>query len=382
VAVASWLQRGDGDGFCVATFDEGRLLRRSGIERPILILYPIPPDLAPDAANLRLAVTVADERLFERTCAAIESTRTALPPDPPLELHLEVETGLGRGGIAVAEVARVVDRIRSLPGVVLGGVWSHLAAPSDRPLSVAASARFDAATAQIAALGGVMPARHLAATGAVLGGTVPLHDRVRLGLGLYGLIPDRLELAGAWRAVGEALAPVMSIHARPVRVLELPAGHGVSYGPSFVTERPSRIATLPLGYGDGWPRILSGRSWALVRGRRVPLVGTVAMDALMADVTDMPGPPVTVDDEFVLLGRQAGPDAGSAVAEIAVADLALARTTISWEVVAQMAQRMTRVYHAAAVPVGVRTLTEEIYLWSPASSSGTGISATWRSTRS
>ena len=101
-----------------------------------------------------------------------------------------------------------------------------------------------------------------------------------------------------------ALRPVLSLRARPVRVADLPAGHGVSYGPTWRAARPSRIATLPLGYGDGWPRSLSNRAQALVRGVRVPVVGNVAMDATMIDVTDVPGPPVDADDEVVLLGRQ------------------------------------------------------------------------------
>jgi alanine racemase len=136
-----------------------------------------------------------------------------------------------------------------------------------------------------------------------------------------------------------------------VRVAELPAGAGVSYGPTFRTARPSRIATLPLGYGDGWSRGLSNRASAIVRGRRVPLVGNVAMDAVMADVTDVLGPPVDAHDEFVLLGT-------SGTERITAAELAQARTTISWEVVTGMSRRLPRVYHAAAGPVGLRTLTE------------------------
>jgi hypothetical protein len=137
----------------------------------------------------------------------------------------------------------------------------------------------------------------------------------------------------------------MALYARPVRVR--PAGGlGISYGPTFRTTRPSRIATLPLGYGDGWSRLLSNRAAAIVRGIRVPLVGNVAMDAIMADVTDVPGPPVTVADEFVLLGR-------SGDERITVADLALVRTTNSWEVVTGMARMATLVYHAAAGPVGL-----------------------------
>ena len=143
----------------------------------------------------------------------------------------------------------------------------------------------------------------------------------------------------------------MALFARPVRVADLPAGSGISYGPTFRTARPSRIATLPLGYGDGWSRAHSNRASALVRGVRVPLVGNVAMDAVMADVTDVPGPPVDADDEFVLLGS-------SGDERISVADLAQERTTISWEIVTAMSRRLPRVYHAVPGPVGLRTLTE------------------------
>ena len=145
--------------------------------------------------------------------------------------------------------------------------------------------------------------------------------------------------------------PVMSLVARAVRVADLPAGTGISYGPTFRTARPSRIATLPLGYGDGWSRALSNRAGALVRGLRVPLVGNVAMDAVMVDVTDVPGPPVDLGDEFVLIGR-------SGDERITVEELARRRTTNTWEVVTAMSRRLPRVYHAAAGPVGLRTLTE------------------------
>ena len=144
----------------------------------------------------------------------------------------------------------------------------------------------------------------------------------------------------------------MSLHARPVRVADLPAGWGISYGPTFRTARPSRIATLPLGYGDGWSRALSNRAEALVRGRRVPLVGNVAMDAVMADVTDVPGPPVD-RRRRVRADRASREPNGS--------------RSRSWRTSAprtrgksspRMARRLPRVYHAAAGPVGLRTLTE------------------------
>jgi alanine racemase len=135
-----------------------------------------------------------------------------------------------------------------------------------------------------------------------------------------------------------------------VRVEDAPAGTAVSYGGAWVARRPSRIATLPVGYGDGFVRAYGDRSGALVRGRRVPIVGVIAMDATMVDVTDVPG--VSEDDDFVLLGPQ-GDD------EITAAELATARATIVWEVLASMARRLPRVYHAAARAVRVRTLEED-----------------------
>jgi alanine racemase len=171
--------------------------------------------------------------------------------------------------------------------------------------------------------------------------------------------------------VAARLRPLMALKARPVRVADLPAGHGISYGPTFVTARPSRIATLPIGYGDGWPRSLSNRAEALVRGRRVPLVGNVAMDAVMFDVTDVPGPPIGVTDEFVLIGRQ-----GSE--RIDVLDVARTRNTNTWEVVTTSSRRLPRVYHASSGPVGIRTLVSVEDPWLE-SNSGTETSASSKS---
>jgi alanine racemase len=196
-------------------------------------------------------------------------------------------------------------------------------------------------------------------------------DAIRPWLSIYGLVPDGLRPPRATADAAARLRPAMALVARPVRVAVLPAGHGVSYGPSFVTARPSRIATLPLGYGDGWRRVLSDRSEALVRGVRVPLVGRVAMDAVMADVTDVPGPPITTDDEAVLLGSQ-GPES------ITAAELAGTADTISYEVVTGMSRRVPRVYHAAGSVLGIRTLAGGRSEWR-ASSSGTATSAISRS---
>ncbi len=371
VPVAEALERAGADGFSVATFDEAVELRGGGIKAPILVLYPAPAEFAGEAARLRVALTVGDERLLRRLLERVAAGHVGRRR--PLAIQLEVETGLGRGGLDPGRVVSAARRLRATPGVRLEGAWSHLAAPEDGPRTRAQTDRFERAVAALVQGGIRLPIRHLAASGGLLA-AVPPFEAVRPGLAIYGLVPDGFGRAEAQRGLGAALRPVMALRARPVRVAELPAGWGISYGPSFETRRPSRIATLPLGYGDGWSRALSNLAEAIVRGVRVPLVGTVAMDAVTADVTDVPGPPVTVDEEFTLLGEQDGE-------RIEAVDLARSRNTISWEVVTAMSRRLPRVYHAAAGPLGMRTLSTGKDRWLR-SSSGTATSARSRSTRS
>jgi alanine racemase len=354
VPVAQALAAGGADGFCVAAFDEALQLRDAAIELPILVLFPIPAGLIPQAAELGIAVTVGDGRLLRELVGDSGAAAGALGRRgggadlPALNVHLEVETGLGRGGFEVADVAPAASRVAAAPGVRLAGLWTHLQAAEDAEITALQLRRFDAAADAVRAAGVPLPPRHAAASGGLLLGNVASLDAVRPGLAIYGLLPDELA-AAALPPSATRLRPVLSLLARPVRVADLPAGWGISYGPTFRTARPSRIATLPLGYGDGWPRSLSNRASALARGRRVPLVGNVAMDAVMADVTDVPWPPITVDDEFVLIGAQGD-------AAIPVAEVASLRATNAWEVVTTMAARLPRVYHAPSGPRAIRTL--------------------------
>ena len=347
IPIARSLEAAGADGFCVAALDEGVALRGAGITRPILVLYPIPPALAGTARDSGLGVTAGDAAMLAGLLAALDG---AASPDQ-LAVHLEVETGLGRGGFAGEALTDAAGQIERAPAARLASLWTHLQAPEDGPRTARQLGRFEAAADAVGAAGVGLPPRHVAASAGLLLDGVASLDGARPGLSVYGLLPDELLGAGPVRAkpAGTRLRPILSLHARPVRVAELPEEWGVGYGPTFTTSRPSRIATLPLGYGDGWPRSLSNRAEALVRGIRVPLVGNVAMDAVMADVTDVSGPAVTTDDEFVLIGEQAG-------ARITVADLAAARGTNSWEVVTNLAVRLPRVYHAASVPRETRTL--------------------------
>ncbi len=349
--VARALVDAGADGLCVATLDEALALRRARIRVPILVLYPIPPPWAPEAARRGIAISAGDPGLLAATLSALRSARR--PGSRRLRIELEVETGLGRGGFAPDALLAAAEVIRGSGDAVASGLWTHLQAPEDRARTAGQLDRFEAAAAALRAAGIRLPARHANASVGLLTAAdgLAVYDGVRPGLAIYGLAPEEVHADARRARPASGLRPVLSLLARPVRVADLPAGWGISYGPTFVTERPSRIATLPLGYGDGWPRSLSNWASALVRGRLVPLVGNVAMDAVMADVTDVPGPPVTTADVFTLIGRQGD-------RSITVADLAQARTTNSWEVVTAMSARLPRVYYARPGPMGLRTLTE------------------------
>jgi alanine racemase len=336
------------DALCVATLDEALAVAGAGVGVPVLLLYEPPPDGFAVAAAAGVEVTVASEATVERVAAL---GRQAVR----LRVHLEVDTGLRRAGVLPERIAAAAARLTRAPGVALVGLWTHLASAHDAAASREQAERFARACASLAdglADGVARPVvRHISATGGLLAASAPQLDMVRIGLALYGLLPEALPIAPAAHDAAQALRPAMSLHARPLRLAQVAPGEGVGYGSRWRAARPSRVATLPLGYGDGWSYGSAGRTFALVRGRRVPLVGSVAMDAVAADVTDVPG--VTAGDEFVLLGAQGG-------AQIGALELAQQRTTIPWEVVTSMASRLPRVYHAAGKVLSVRTLAGEV----------------------
>lgn len=337
VAARSFRQAG-ADGLCVAALEEAHAIRAARIGGPVLVLYPVPAAQVHAAARAGFEISVSTvhdaEALAEAWLAGPGGTAS-------LRVHLEVETGLTRMGVAPDDVPVALARL-ALPGIRVAAVWSHLATPEQGRITSAQEARLVTALVAARRADPRITTSHLAATGGLLTGRGDAGMLVRPGLIAYGVTP-------AGFAVPAGLRPAMRLKAQAMRVVEVPVGTAVGYGGRWVAARPSRIATLPVGYGDGVPRSMSGAPM-LVRGRRVPIVGVVAMDALMVDVTDVPD--VTLDDEFVLLGPQGG-DA------ISVLDLAQSRTTIPWEVLTSMARRPTRVYDAAVGLEGVRTLAGE-----------------------
>jgi alanine racemase len=322
VAVARTLVADGVERLGVATVDEGIALRDAGIWVPILVLWAIG---APEVEALRAAnleAIVADARSVELLASKPGSGR--------IGVHLKVDTGLGRQGADPDEALASAVAIANHPGLELVGTMSHLAVPGEDDAHTEVQLLRLARVLDAMRSAGIDPGIvHVSATGGILSGAAAAADAVRPGLALYGMAPS-------WAAGREPeLWPVLSLKAKPVRLFELKAGEGIGYGLRFRAPRDTRIATLAIGYGDGWPRLHANNGFALVRGRRAPIVGAVSMDGLTVDIGAIAG--VTYDDEFVLIGEQEG-------ARITADEVAAERRTINYEVTTALRDRLPRLH--------------------------------------
>ncbi len=320
------------EALCVATLDEAITLR-SAVGARIIMLYPVPHPAVPEALEYDIELPVM-------AMADLDAIRGAARADrPPARVHIGVETGMGRGGLQPEAVVAVAAQAQADPAVELAGLWSHLHSPEDPPTSDGQLLRFDVATTALREARIPVPPRHSAASGGIFTGDEPALDLVRPGIASYGVLDEGLPVAPDALEAARGLRPAMSLKARPIAFSEVPEGGTVGYGGTWRAHRTTRIAVLPVGYGDGYLRSSQPGAEVLVRGRRVPLVGRISMDAVTVDVTDLPG--LDYDEEFVLLGAQ-GED------RISAGELARRRNTIAWEVLTSMAQRLARVYHPSA----------------------------------
>lgn len=288
-AGATWL--------AVAVVDEGVALRRAGIAAPILVLGWSAPD--EHATALRHDLTLAVGSL--QMAATLASTARSL--GVTARIHVKVDTGLSRFGVPAARAGDEITAIAALPGLALDGVYTHFVASEDADKGSARVqlALFMGVLDALAARGVRVPIRHAANSGAILDLPETHLDLVRAGIALYGYHPAGAGPAGISADRG-GLRPALTLQTRLARVEAVPAGTGVSYNHTFQTARPSVLGLVPLGYADGYPRVLSNRGHMLVRGHRCPIAGRVSMDQTVLDVTDVPG--VAVGDPVVAIGRQ------------------------------------------------------------------------------
>ncbi|HEX9243542.1 MAG TPA: alanine racemase [Anaeromyxobacter sp.] len=324
-------------GLAVVCVDEAEELRQAGIEAPILVVGTTPPSDAERVVSLRLRPTVGAWELVETLSAAARRAGQTVP------IHLELESGLNRHGLAPDALVQLAERARAAAGIEVEGIFTHFAAAEEGDQRFTRR-QFDVLRAVSARLPFVKE-RHCAASASVLLDPEMRLDAVRTGLSVYGYRP------APWVGTDAELAPVLSLRAKVARVLDVERGATVGYGRTWAASRPSRIALVMCGYADGYRRGLGNRAHLLVRGRRVPVVGRVAMDMCMADVTAVPG--VDVGDVATLLGR----DGEERVDADELAQLA---DTISWEILASVAARVPRLYLRGGEVRAISTLTRRV----------------------
>ncbi|HEU0026260.1 MAG TPA: alanine racemase [Ktedonobacterales bacterium] len=313
----------------VATVTEARPLREAGVTAPVLVFGYTPPWQTREAVRLDLRATVFDLGSARALAqAALEQGREA-------RVHVKVDTGMGRLGLRAEDPAGLVAFVGELgrtPGLLVEGVYTHFATADgldafSREYALRQLARFQEALAALDAAGLRPPLVHAANSAATLTLPEARYDMVRPGIAIYGLPPS--EEVG----LPEGFAPALAFKTLVAQVKEVPVGEGISYGATYVTDAPMRVATLPVGYADGFRRAPANWGEVLTRGRRAPLLGRVCMDQCMVDVTHIPG--VEQGDEVTLIGRQ-GED------ELTAQAVAARLGTSAYEVVSALLARVPR----------------------------------------
>ncbi|MBP1769522.1 MAG: alanine racemase [Candidatus Aminicenantes bacterium] len=321
------------DWLGVNSVEEGTALRRAGIEAPVLVLGYAPFDSLEEAVAGDLRLTVYNRETIVRLAVlAVRLHRT-------VRLHIKVETGTWRQGVDPKDLAAFVRDIRSRPGLAVEGLSSHFANIEDttkhdyprRQLAVYRSAIRD-----LEAGGPRIPLRHMSCTASTILFPEPGFNLARVGIGLYGLWPSKETYLSCLldRKEPLSLEPVLSWKAGIAQIKKVPAGADIGYGCTYRTTRPTRLAVVPVGYYDGYDRGLSNAAHVLVRGRRAPVRGRVAMDFFMADVTDVPG--AGLEDQVTLLGADGRE-------RITAEDLAALAGTISYEILARINPLVPRI---------------------------------------
>jgi alanine racemase len=323
----------------VALVEEGIELREAGIEAPVLVLGGAYGDAYEELVRHRLVPVVFTCEQVARLAAAARGLGVRAG------LHVKLDTGMGRLGATEDEIPALAAALRGAPEVEVEGLLTHFASADLAPRATTERQirRFEAAWEAFARAGVAPRLRHLANSAGTIEYAFVPQGLTRPGIMLYGYLPfDAASgpVPEAARGVASRLRLALRWRTAIVHVKEVAAGTPISYGGRWVAERPSRIATIPVGYADGYARRLSGRPGygcgrVLVRGRRAPVAGTVCMDLTMIDVTDVPG--AAVGDEVVLIGEQGGE-------RIDADELARAAGTISYDVLCAIGKRVPRRY--------------------------------------
>ena len=319
--------------FGVSSILEAMELRQAGLYNPILILGHTPVRAFPTLVQAEIRPTIFH---YED---AVALSKAAQLLDKPAAFHFAVDTGMSRIGFqATEEDADICAEIAKLPGLQAEGLFSHFATADCADLSKARQQAelFDKFYEMLKERGVEIPIRHMDNSAGLMN-FENHYEMVRAGIVTYGMYPSEEVPTDSL-----PLRPALQWLSRVTHVKTLPAGREISYGGTFVTSKDTVVATVPVGYADGYRRSLSGRFYVLIRGKRAPILGRVCMDQLMVDVTDIPG--VTLNDRVTLVGKNGG-------AEISMEEIAAAADSFNYEFVCGISRRVPRVYCRAGKTV-------------------------------
>ncbi len=321
VEVSQAALRSGADSLGVALPEEGQQLREAGIEAPILVIGLIQPKEAYKVVKFRLSQAVASVELLE----ALD--REAGKASTKVDVHVKVDTGMARIGLNPEDVVPFVRKVMGFKNLNLEGIFSHFSSADerDKTFSMGQLQLFEQVITNLRLAGIEKPKKHMANSAGVLDLPQSYYDMVRPGLMIYGLYPSR-EVS---RSI--ELRPAMTFKTKVSQVKVVPSGTPVSYGRTFVTRKKTTVATLPVGYGDGYNRLLSNRGEVLIKGRRAPIIGNICMDMCMVDASNVED--VQPGDEVILFGE-----------DLPVEEIATKIGTIVNEVVAAVNKRVPRIY--------------------------------------
>ena len=330
-------------GFAAATAEEAVQLRKAGLKGLILVLgVPFPEDFE-DLIRWEIRPAVFEWEQAEAL------SRLALLCHKVLHIHLAVDTGMSRIGMKPGEEAlELVKRVSCLKGIRIEGIFTHFSRADEKDLSCTEEQlnAFEAFDRQLREQGIRIPLRHCSNSAAIVGGLSSNQlELCRAGIALYGLYPS-----GEVRKDLAALTPALELISCVSCLRDIGPGTAVSYGGTFVADRPMRIATIPVGYGDGYPRSLSGKGAVLIHGQRAPILGRICMDQFMVDVSHIPD--VRNFDEAVLLGFQGGE-------HISAEEIAEASGGFHYEILCGLNKRIPRVYIREGKAVEIRDYFDE-----------------------
>jgi len=335
--VAPTLEKAGADYFAVAILDEAIELRKMGIEKPILVLGPLMPGQASYVLRYNITQTICSLEMAE------ELSREAFRDRKPAKIHIKIDTGMGRIGAYYEDAVAMISKIKDLPYLNIEGIFTHYATADSQNKDYVYEQwnNFTQVLEDLKSSGINIPISHVATSSTIIDNPEMKLDMVRPGLMLYGLYPRSSQ-----REVVN-LKPALTYKAKISFLKDIAKRRSISYSRKYFASVGEKIATLPLGYNDGIRRILSNQGEVIIKGKRCPMVGTICMDHIMADVTQLSD--VKRFDEAVLIGKQ-GEE------EIPVDELAKKLNTINYEITSCLGKRVPRIYLSGGKRVAVRNL--------------------------